>query len=111
MSIHADMDAAYWAEGPGAMCWRELQDDDGVAHLALMVRLPGDQGASPIYPMHQPNNWCRPGPKFGWNGDRERPTFRPSIQMPDGWHGFITHGELTAEPCPDTCHSFPTEVE
>ena len=34
-----------------------------------------------------------------WNGDRERPTFRPSINCMHGdktcWHGFITNGELT----------------
>lgn len=32
-------------------------------------------------------------PSWEWNGDRERPTFQPSINCQDCWHGFITNGE------------------
>ena len=100
--FHDDMDDGFWAEGPGAMSWKERTQKDGSVHLALAVILPGDRTASLIYPRHEPGNWSQPGPRQGWNGDRERPTFKPSIQAPN-WHGYIIHGELTTAPCPDSC--------
>jgi len=39
-------------------------------------------------------------PHWSWNGDREKPTLTPSILVykhegfDDGWHGFLTDGEL-----------------
>ncbi|MBD3571621.1 hypothetical protein EJ082_01340 [Brevundimonas diminuta] len=36
-----------------------------------------------------------PGPRWDWNGDRERPTLTPSVLFRGGceWHGFLTAGE------------------
>ena len=50
-----------------------------------------------------PSGWRRPA-SWQWNGDRDRPTFNPSIDCLTrredgeecagcGWHGFITDGE------------------
>ena len=40
-----------------------------------------------------PSGWLSPA-SWEWNGDRERPTFKPSINCSIcGWHGFITNGE------------------
>lgn len=36
-------------------------------------------------------------PQWDWNGDRERPTFAPSINCGGCWHGYIRHGR-----CVDT---------
>lgn len=35
------------------------------------------------------------GPRWDWNGDRERPTLTPSVLFRGGcqWHGFLTNGE------------------
>lgn len=30
-----------------------------------------------------------------WDGNREKPTLTPSINVTNGWHGFVTNGELT----------------
>lgn len=45
---------------------------------------------------------CAP-PRWTWNGDREKPTFRPSILSDAkkggcGWHGFLTAGMLRMNP-------------
>jgi len=91
-----DTDKAFFEHGEGAMAWVHI---DKPENLALAVILPGDKTASILYVRHAEGNWARPGPKNGWNGDRERPTFKPSIQS-DAWHGFITHGEFTQKSCP-----------
>lgn len=39
------------------------------------------------------------GRTWEWNGDRDKPTFRPSINCRVGgkecWHGFITEGQIS----------------
>ena len=102
MSLHSEMDRAFWAEGSGAMSWTAFPDDFGQEWRALAVILPNERTASLIFVSHAEGNWARRGPKFGWNGDLDRPTFKPSIQG-DSWHGYITHGEFTNEACPDSC--------
>lgn len=56
-----------------------------------------------------------PGPRWGWNGDAERPTFTPSILVQyDHWVPPVTpenHAAYKAAPWPqtrqrDVCHSF-----
>lgn len=37
--------------------------------------------------------------QWDWNGDRERPTFAPSVNCGGCWHGFIEGGR-----CVDTAH-------
>lgn len=45
-----------------------------------------------------------PGPRWGWNGDVERPTFTPSIRV--SYNG--THAGVDGAP-PAMCHSFVTD--
>lgn len=50
---------------------------------------------------------------WSWNGDRERPTLRPSIlskiPLGCGWHGYLTDGVFT--PCDDSaCPGVPPTV-
>ncbi len=37
--------------------------------------------------------------QWDWNGDRERPTFSPSVNCGGCWHGYIENGR-----CVDTAH-------
>jgi hypothetical protein len=44
--------------------------------------------------------------QWDWNGDRERPTFSPSINCQGCWHGYIENGrcvsvQKTDEPEPE----------
>lgn len=35
------------------------------------------------------------GPRiWGWDGNEEKPTLKPSINSPGQWHGFLTAGKL-----------------
>ena len=103
MSMLKELNKEFWKYGEGAMCWTTLQTKEGELHKALFVKLPNDRSISfVIYPMHEENNWSQPGTKNGWNGDEERPTFKPSIGGKT-WHGYITHGELTTKSCDMEC--------
>ena len=52
------------------------------------------------------------GPRWGWNGDIEKPTFTPSIlvqgvkRMTDTEHASYMRGEGLPPAIPFTCHSF-----
>lgn len=56
-----------------------------------------------------------PGPRWGWNGDAERPTFTPSIlvrgvvPLTDDQHADVMLGDPVPEPIPTVCHSFVTD--
>ena len=65
----------------------------------------GDADILHLYPgAHAESNWARSGPVNGWDGNREFPTLKPSIQArgirpgekdpSDGWHGFFVRGRL-----------------
>ena len=84
---------------PGDFCWwpeTNLGDDN--AEACLFIRLPNEKAvvALKVSTIKQaPGVWW-------WNGNRERPTVRPSIMQLDRhgnelWHGWLTDGELT--PC------------
>ena len=63
---------------PGEMCSGLLIRTD---ELAAKLAIAG------------PSGWRSPA-SWEWDGDRERPTFNPSINCGIcGWHGFITNGE------------------
>ena len=49
-----------------------------------------------LYARHASKNWAQPGSVNGWDGNEEAPTLRPSILVPDGWHGFLEAGKLRA---------------
>lgn len=42
-----------------------------------------------------PTDTATPGPRWDWNGDRERPSLNPSVLFRGGceWHGYLTDGE------------------
>lgn len=54
------------------------------------------------------------GPRWGWNGNAERPTFTPSVLvrgtqwLTDDEHARLMRGEHV-EPRPMCCHSFITD--
>jgi len=71
----------------------------------LMFWCPGCDGA------HQVQAGAGPGPRWGFDGDYERPTFTPSVlvrgsrPITDDERRRIMAGE-TIEPEPTVCHSF-----
>ena len=98
--------AEFYEYGIGAMHWVVL--DSG--NRGLWVIFPyKKQPSGPfktgwevalIYCNHADNNWAKPGVCGGWDGNLERPTFKPSIdntcrgKFPDAWHGWIQGGDL-----------------
>lgn len=91
---------------------RVLRDvEDG----GLMFWCPGCDGA------HMIKYGTGPGPRWGWNGDAERPTFTPSIMVRstkltekgkaalDAWRkaGYPKQDDAF-ESVPTICHSFVT---
>lgn len=69
-----------------------------VAGDGLMFWCPGCDVAHLVY------HGAGPGPRWGWNGDAERPTFTPSVR--------VTYSGLDAgrDGAPPTvCHSFITD--
>lgn len=76
----------------------------------LMFWCPGCDGA------HQIFVGDGPGPRWGYNGNSEKPTFTPSILV--GGHKLVVeNGKWTGEwvrdakgdPVPSVCHSFVTD--
>jgi hypothetical protein len=50
--------------------------------------------------------------QWDWNGNRDRPTFSPSINCGGCWHGYIENGrcvsvQKTDEPEPETSRCLP----
>lgn len=53
-----------------------------------------------------------PGPRWGWNGDVDKPVFTPSVlcrgvkRLTDEQHAAWMRGERLPEPLPQRCHTF-----
>lgn len=97
----------FYAHGIGAMAWETYNEGNPDQGERLIVIVPGPPGKPfngaehiQIYPMHAPNNWAQPGDINGWDGNREAPTFSPSIdctnggKRPECWHGYIRAGRV-----------------
>ena len=95
------------AHGVGAMAWEPYDEGKPSQGERLIVIVPHPSPDPPysgaewiqVYPMHAPNNWAQPGPVNGWDGNREEPTFNPSIDCSNGgkrpgWHGYIVAGRV-----------------
>ena len=91
------------AHGVGAMAWQKYDVGKPSEGERLVVVVPhAKRGVEwlHVYPRHAPNNWARPGDVDGWDGNREEPTFNPSIDCsnggkdPGGWHGYIVKGRV-----------------
>lgn len=95
--LHADYDA-FFDYGPGAMVWE--RDEEGRRVLFFLAPPCAESRSrfdtARIYCERSENDWARPGPVSGWDGDEARPTFEPSIWLLEcrGWHGFIRRGDL-----------------
>ena len=80
--------------GVGAMAWEIF--NEGSERLIIVV----PHATREVYPIHAPNNWAQPGPVNGRDGNRDHPTFSPSIDCscggkhPGGWHGYIVAGRV-----------------
>lgn len=69
--------------------------------------------------VHRIQHGAGDGPRWGWNGDAERPTFTPSILVRwDQWEPPATtpeicekikRGEIRQTAVPKVCHSFVTD--
>ena len=94
----------------GDWYWADLivgTDEFRVLHI-LVPSLRGEgQGALEsrgaelieVFPVHDSNNWAKPGLVDGWDGNKAEPTLRPSIFVGGGsdnpgWHGFFEKGKL-----------------
>ena len=95
--VFEDCVGDFWDYGVGAMSWNW---SSGYPRF-LVVKLPDDRDVRVLYASHTPGDWSKPGDVQGWNGNLAQPTFKPSI-LAGEWHGYITHGKLTSEPC-DCC--------
>ena len=94
----------------GAFAW----STDEKGRRVLWLRVPNASCKTGVevlclYPSRAPNNWAAPGDTNGWNGDVDQPTFKPSIQA-GAWHGFLTHGELSAKSCDADCCRIPDRL-
>lgn len=86
-----------------------MRGDDGT----LVFQCPGCR----IW--HQVHTGQGAGPRWGWNGSADRPTFTPSILVQ--WHHWvppatipeiaaqIERGEIVQTKVEDVCHSFVTD--
>jgi hypothetical protein len=83
--VEGGMQALFDAE-PGAMLRTPENDIEG-RFPAWLVKLPGE------HTYWQTNQG---DPPWEVAGEPPKITVKPSIHvMPDGWHGFITNGEMT----------------
>lgn len=90
------------AHGIGAMAWETYDEGKPEEGERLIVIVPHPESGTEwlqVYPMHAPNNWAQPGSVNGWDGNREAPTFNPSIDCSNGgkrlgWHGYIIAGRV-----------------
>ena len=53
---------------------------------------PSDKSVGGGDEKHRPRGQKGGVAQWDWDGDRERPTFRPSINCGGGWHGYIEKG-------------------
>lgn len=86
------------AHGVGAMAWQRYDRGRPSEGERLVVVVPHSTRGTEwliIYPWHAPNNWAKPGTVCGWDGNRESPTFNPSIDCgSSSWHGYIVEGRV-----------------
>lgn len=83
---------------------------DAFTIVGLHFVCPGGCGAGGYCRIDNPQSEERGPPRWSWNGERQRPTLRPSILRPlpmaCGWHGYLTDGVFT--PCDDSrCPGVP----
>jgi hypothetical protein len=87
------MPASDALEQPGDFCWLVRENGD-VATLLLLCPSCGTEHGIGVKPGNPTG--------YDWNGDREKPTLRPSIFFKWGhgarnqgcrWHGYLTAGE------------------
>lgn len=69
--------------------WRNPKEGERPTHLYL-VNPEGARAFLAIRPEKQAN-----GASWEWNGDLDRPSLKPSINDPGGWHGWLGNGVLT----------------
>lgn len=95
--VLADYDA-FFAHGPGAMCWGFDKQGRRMLHFLAPADAPRGWEAACIYCQTNGRDWTVPGHVNGWDGDLERPTFHPSVWLRNkrGWHGYIERGNLRA---------------
>ena len=75
------------AHGVGAMAWEtynEGKPDEGERLIVIVPHAKRGTEWIQVYPMHAPNNWAQPGEVNGWDGNREAPTFSPSLLVESG---------------------------
>ena len=82
-----------WATGLGAYLW-DTDAESRHRTLTILLPTPGTRiGYSPhrLFMEHAPNNWAKPVPINGWDGNEQFPTLHPSINT-GFWHGYIESG-------------------
>jgi len=57
---------------------------------------------------HSIRHGAGPGPRWGWNGDVERPTFTPSVLVRTGRAVDPDFVPMEGDP-PEVCHTFVTD--
>ena len=92
--------------------WAIIIEPDGSEHRVIWMLVPSLRGGGQgpleargleliqVFPRHAPNNWAKPGPVNGWDGNEDLPTLNPSIfvggNSPNpGWHGFFRRGKVS----------------
>lgn len=81
--------------------WWKIAGEDGPLCMRLIVPSPRPAGFVPVRLFMRPGylngrmDWSVPGDLEGhWDGNIERPTLKPSILVPDHWHGYVRNGVL-----------------
>ena len=76
----------------GDFCWHPDEENP----TRIVLSLPGGIGIVRLKVQRGPDPGEVPdGPKWGWDGDIEKPTLTPSINSTSGpvnWHGFLKDG-------------------
>lgn len=85
VTIVADID------GPDGAVAGAVEIIDYEGGIGMAFRCPCGCGRDGYLPIRPPDDH---GPSWEWNGDRQRPTLKPSIQQVGGcrWHGYLRNG-------------------
>lgn len=75
---------------PGDFCWGDEREDGS---RRLYIVLPGEKSMDAIKVIRG-----EPGGErvWGWDGNEDKPTLKPSIHSPDVWHGHLVSGRLVS---------------